>query len=126
MKIWKLVSGILSIVLSVLVFMQSGLAGLSNTLEDNGEIGGSAGVIVAILMLTVGILSIVVRKSKSKGGNIAIIILSGIATFMGFAGAGSYSDLKVWSGWCLILLVMAVIALITGRKAKEEPNKDLQ
>lgn len=119
MKIWKLVSGILSIVLSVLVFMQSGLAGIANTLEENGEVGGSAGLIVAILMLTTGIVSIAVRKSKKKGGNIAIIVLSGIAAGLGFAGAGSYSDLKVWSAWCLILLVMAVIALVTTKKDKD-------
>ena len=35
MRIWKLISGIISIVLSVSVVVQSGLAGLSNTLEEN-------------------------------------------------------------------------------------------
>lgn len=123
MKVWKLVSGILSIVLSVLVFSQSALAGLSNTLQENGEVGGSAGVIVAILLLVSGILSIVIRNSTGKGGNIALIIVSGIAAVMGFAGAGSYGDLKIWSAWCLILMVMAIVALITGRKKPEDANE---
>ena len=51
MKTWKLVSGILSIVLFVLVSFQSCAAGMVNTIEDNGEVGGSAGIIVAIMLL---------------------------------------------------------------------------
>lgn len=120
MKIWKLVSGILSIVFSALVLFQSGIAGLSNALEDNGEISGSAGLLVAILMLVIGIVSIVVRKSNSKGGNIALIILSGLAAITGFTLAGNYSDLQVWSGWCVIILIMALISLFKKGGSKNE------
>ena len=51
MKVWKLVSGILSMILFVLVAFQSCAAGVSNALEANGEVSGSAGIIVAIHML---------------------------------------------------------------------------
>lgn len=47
MKVWKLVSGILSIILFVFVSFQSCAAGVSNALEANGEASGSAGIIVA-------------------------------------------------------------------------------
>lgn len=73
MKVWKLVSGILSIILFVFVSFQSCAAGVSNALEANGEASGSAGIIVAILMLAGGIVSIATRKSLGKGGNIALI-----------------------------------------------------
>ena len=53
MKVWKLVSGILSIILFVLVMFQSCAAGVSNSLEENGEVGGSAGIIVAIMLLRI-------------------------------------------------------------------------
>ncbi len=86
MKIWKLVSGILSIVLFVFVSFQSCAAGLANSLEENGEISGSAGLIVAVLMLVGGIVSIV--------------------------------TMKIWSGWCLINMILAVVALIAGGKNK--------
>lgn len=43
MKTWKLVSGILSIIMFVFVTFQSCAAGISNSIEDNGEVGGSAG-----------------------------------------------------------------------------------
>jgi hypothetical protein len=109
MKTWKLVSGILSIILSVFIFFQSSIVGLSNTLSENGEVGGSAGVIVAILLLAGGITAIATRKG-GKGGAIAVFILYGIAAFFGFALAGSYSDLYIWSGWCLICAVLGLIS----------------
>ena len=58
MKTWKLVAGILSIILSVFVFFQSVLVGTANTMSANGEVGGSAGVFVSIFMLAGGIVSI--------------------------------------------------------------------
>lgn len=115
MKTWKLVSGILSIVLFFVVSFQSCAAGLSNVLLENGENGGSGGVILSILMLAGGIVSIVTRKG-SKGGNIALIVLFGIAALVGFAMAGSYADLNIWAAWCLINAVLAIIALIKGNK----------
>ena len=71
MKTWKLVSGILSIVLCLFVLLQSCAAGTVNALEESGEVSGSAGLIVSIMMLAGGIVSIVTRKG-TKGGNIAI------------------------------------------------------
>lgn len=116
MKTWKLVAGILSIILFVVVSFQSCAAGVVNALEENGGTSGSVGVIVAIFMLTGGIVSIASRKSVKKGGNIALIILFGLASLMGFAGYGNYSDLVVWSIWCLINAVLAIVALLTAKK----------
>ena len=76
MKTWKLVSGILSIVLFIVVAFQSCAAGLANALTENGESSGSAGIIVAIVMLAGGIVSIATRKSVGKGGNIAPALLA--------------------------------------------------
>lgn len=116
MKTWKLVSGILSIILFVLVTFQSCAAGLANTLEKNGEMSGSAGIVVAVFMLTGGIVSIATSTSANNAGNAALIILFGLAAMIGFACYGSYSDLAIWSGWCLLNAVMALAAAITGRK----------
>ena len=116
MKTWKLVSGILSIILSVFVTFQSGMAGLSNALADNNEVSGSAGLLVAILMLAGGIVSIAVRNKVGKGGNIALIVIFGLAAVMGLTNAGSYSDLIIWSIWCLICAVLALVAILKNRK----------
>lgn len=116
MKTWKLVSGILSIVLCMLVLFQSCAAGLGNALAENGEVGGSAGVIVAVMLLAAGIVAIATRKSTGKGGNIALIVLNGIGALCGFTMAGSYSDLKIWAAWCLICAALAVVAIVKGKK----------
>lgn len=54
MKTSKLVVGIISIVLCFLVGLQSCAAGLGNALENNGEIGGTAGLILALSLLCAG------------------------------------------------------------------------
>lgn len=115
MKVWKLVSGILSIVLFVFVTFQSCAAGVANTLSENGEVSGTAGVMVAILMLAGGIVSIATRKSEKKGGNVALIVLFGLAAVVRLMNYGSYSDLVIWSVWCIINAVLAVVAIIRSR-----------
>ncbi len=116
MKVWKLVSGIISMVLFGLVAFQSCAAGVSNALEQNGESSGSAGIIVAFLMLAGGIVSVATRKAVGKGGNIALIVLFGLAALIGFTNYGSYSDLKIWSGWCVINAVLAVVDIVKNKK----------
>lgn len=116
MKIWRLVAGILSIVLSLIVLLQSCAAGVFNALSENGEVSGSAGFLVSIAMIAGGIVSVVIRKSVSKGSSIALIVIFGLAALIGFANYGSYSDLAIWSGWCLINAALAVVALVFGKK----------
>ena len=133
MKTWKLVSGILSIlllslyyhaflILSIILFVvvsfQSCAVGIGNTLGETGEVGGSGGIVLSILMLAGGIVSIATRNAKGKGGNIALVILFGLATFFGFVMAGSYSDLKIWASWCLINAILAVVAIVKSKKTE--------
>lgn len=119
MKVWKLVSGILSIVLFVLVAFQSCAVGVSNTIMESEEVSGSAGIIVAILMLAGGIVSIATRNASGKGGNIALIVLFGLAALIGFTSYGSFSDLAIWSGWCVINAILAIVAIVTGKKSQQ-------
>ena len=118
MKTWKLVSGILSIILFLIVSVQSCAAGVVNAIEENGQSSGSAGIIVAIMLLSGGIVSIATRKSTGKGGNIALIVLFGIAALVGFTMAGNYSDLVIWAVWCLVNAALAVVALVKGKKTE--------
>ena len=116
MKTWKLVSGILSMILFVLVAVQSCAAGMVNALEDNGGTSGTMGIFVGILLLAGGIVSVATRKSQGKGGNIALVILFGLAALIGFAGYGNYGDLVIWAFWCLINAILAVVAMIKNKK----------
>lgn len=117
MRTWKLVSGILSIVLFVIVAFQSCAAGVYNSISENAEVSGSAGIILAFFMLASGIVSVCTRKG-GKGGNIAALILYGLAALIGFANAGSFSDLNIWAGWCAICAVLSLIGLFTKSKTE--------
>ena len=118
MKTWKLVSGILSIIMFILVSFQSCAAGIYNTMTENGETSGSAGIIVSIMLLAGGIVSIATRKG-GRGGNIALIVMFGIGALFGYVMAGSFTDLVIWATWCLICAILALVALVKGKKPEE-------
>jgi len=111
MKNAKLVTGIICMALTSFVLFQSCAAGMYNALGDTGEVSGSAGFILAILMLAGGIVQVVTRNSIGKGGSIAATVLFLLAALLGFTNAGSYTDLNIWSGWCLILGIMNIISI---------------
>lgn len=114
MKTTKLVIGIISIVLSLFVLFQSCVAGLGNTMSENGEVGGSGGMLVAIILLIAGIVAIATRKA-GKGG-----IVSGcfylVGGLIGISTAGSYSDLKIWGYLCVIFAIIFIVGDIMGGK----------
>ena len=118
MKIWKLVSGIISCILFAFVSFQSCAAGLANTMENSGEVSGFAGILVSMLMLAGGIVSICIRNTNTKGGNIALTILFGLAALIGFTMHGSFSDLARWAGWCLINMILAIVSIVKLKKER--------
>lgn len=109
MKTWKLVSGILSIVLFVIVASQSRIARFVNLFD--GQSSGSAGMLVSFMMLAGGIVSIATRTSIRKGGNVALAVLFGLGALVGYTMAGNYTDLNIWATWCLVNAILAVIAM---------------
>lgn len=124
MKTTKLVTGILCMVFTILVLFQSCAAGMSNVIGETGEISGSAGVLLAFLMLAGGIVEVATRKSSGKGGSIACIIVFLLAAVIGFSNAGSYKDLNIWAGWCLILGVLNIISIISRKKILSEKETE--
>lgn len=66
MKVTRLVIGIISFVMALIVTFQSCFAGLGNAMEDNGEVGGSAGVVLAVFAIVAGIIAIVTRKGEVR------------------------------------------------------------
>lgn len=120
MKTWKLVSGILSMVLSIVIIFQSCAVGV---LEAMGAAGSdsASGIIVAILLIAGGIVSVATRKG-GKGGNIAIICIYGVAAIIGFT-AKVYGDLIVWAVWCCVCVLMAVTALLKSKKVSSPKRR---
>ena len=122
MKVAKLVSGILSVVLALLVMFQSCAAGISNALEENGEIGGTGGLLVAICLIVAGIVGMATRNSEGKGASIVTAVFYGLGALMGYVTAESYADLNIWATVCLIFAVIYIIAAIKAKKPVKEPD----
>ena len=116
MKTLKLVIGILCMALAIFVVFQSCAAGVGNALADNGESGGTGGLLVAILMVTGGVVMLVTRKQTKKGGSVASMIIFLLAAVIGWISAGSYSDLNVWAWLCMITAVINLISLFLKPK----------
>ena len=114
MKTIRMVVGIISMVLFVLISLQSCAAGIGNTILDNGEIGGSAGILLAICMLVAGIISVAARKTK--GGTITALCFYVFGGLIEIANAGSYSDLKIWAGLALFFAALLLITLFMKPK----------
>ena len=111
MKISRLVIGIVSIVLFILVMFQSCAAGVVEALEEDEESTASgAGVIVAFLLLITGIVAICTRKSIA--GGFICGVLYALAGIIGLAGHGMYEDLIIWSVLCLIFAVVFIVESI--------------
>ena len=118
MKVWKIVSGILSIAISAFVVVQSLFAGAWNVLSGNGQSSGTAGLIVAIMLVVAGITSLATHGG-SRGGSIAMAILYGIGGVVGLVAAGDFADLRIWAGWCLLCMAVALVDLWRSETARQ-------
>lgn len=116
MRVWKLVSGILSLILFLVVMLQSCAAGVVDAVENEGGTGGAAGLFFGLLLLAAAIVSIATRNSMKKGCDVALIVLFGLAAVIGFAAHGVYSDLIVWSVWATINAVLAFVSISKKNK----------
>lgn len=97
MKTAKLIIGIISMVLSVFVLFQSCAAGVVNSLESNGAISGSAGMLVAACFVIAGIVGVATRNQVRKGGTLTAAGFYLAAALIGGTLAGNYSDLYIWA-----------------------------
>ena len=86
MKTAKLVIGIISIVLTMVVLFQSCAATVGDALANEGGSSGGVGMAVALLMLVAGIVAIAARNSR--GGSIFCVI--------GFALASGFGTDRTW------------------------------
>lgn len=129
MKVWKLVSGILSIIFSGWVMLGSGVAGFLNDLDGSKADSATAvvaGFFVSILMLAGGIVSIAVKNKIDERSNGALAVIFGIAALVGVTGGSESVALDFGIVWCLACAVNAVVCIFQNRKnkSKDIANKD--
>ncbi len=112
----KIVLGILSMVLFIIILFQSCAAGIGNILADNGEVSGGAGFIVAINLLISGIILVAARKSSKKAPMIICAVLLWLSYFIAKMLGGSYGDLRIWGFFSFALGVFCLCSVANTKK----------
>lgn len=129
MKIWKLISGILSICLSLINLLQSCTISCLSSMaqEQDYAVSGFVGFIVAIMIMGGGIHSIATMNKKGllqKDANLEIIEIFGIAMVLAFFASNNYPDLKFYGGWCLICALVAGGNILYKNFILSEPDQE--
>lgn len=114
----RLIVGIVSIVVSVMVLMQScAVAGLGAFVSEEAMTDGMGGMLIAFLMLIAGIVDVATRKTLGKAGFVVSIVAYVLAALVGFVFCSTYSDLAVYAGICLAFAVVDIAVLVKRRKS---------
>ena len=121
----KLIVGIISIVLFMVIAFQSCAVSIGTALTGAESTSGGAGVMVALLMLISGIVGICTRNSKA--GGITTAVFYAIAGMCGMGNAEDFPDLEVWACLCLIFAAIYFFgSLRMGcKKMKKRINKQI-
>lgn len=117
----KLIIGIISMVLFVLIAFQSCAVGIGNVILENDSSSGAAGFICAFLILVGGIVCVATRNSKGKGGSIACIIIYWLASLLTIGNIGDFADLSIWASVALIFGLINLCSIIASN-IKEKQN----
>lgn len=92
----KLIIGIISIVLFLLITLQSCAAGIGSTLT-NGDIGvSSQGFCCALFMLIAGIITVITRNSSNMSSSIVALIFYFLGAILTIGTGEQYPDLPIW------------------------------
>ena len=99
----RLIVGIIFIVLSAMVLFQSCAAGMVNALEGGNGSDGLIGTFTGLLMIIIGIISIVTRKTGNPKIPMALALILLIYGFLiGYVYNGIFKDLKYY-GWLMVI-----------------------
>lgn len=112
-KLWPIPVGIISMFLSLPLFVVAPLLGLSNTAEKNGEFSGTIALIIGIMLLSAGIVVICLRERAEKTAATTLYVFAMIAGLFGiFTG---YPQFSVWVFPSIACFVVCAISTWRNR-----------
>ena len=112
----RLVIGILSILLFVIISFQSCAAGLGNALQDNNETSGTAGGLLAFMLLVAGIVAVCTRNVRAKFGIVSPTIFYWLGALFTVGQGTYYKDLPIWGGLSFLFGIVFILAAIKTKK----------
>ena len=111
----KIATGIISLVLMLIIAVQSMLVGVGGSMTHNTGYsqGGSVGLLVAFLFLIAGAFAF--------GKPVVSMVVFVVSALLGFAVAAStgYSDMNVWAVVALLLGGLSLFAWRGDRRRKD-------
>ena len=114
----RLTIGIISMVLFIFIAFQSCAAGLSNALEENNALSGSAGLFTAIMFLVAGIVGVCTRNARGIVGPIITAVLYFIGAAFTIGTGDTYGDLPIWGALSAIFGLMLVFCAVKTKLGK--------
>ena len=125
MRTAKLILGILSLVLFIVIMLQSCAVGVVNSIDDNtSDLSGGGGTLLAFIMLIAGIIGVVARDSRT--GSLVAGIFYLVGALIGFVSLGTYGDLVIWSVVSLAFGMVFVISALRMEKARPRAQRNVQ
>lgn len=112
----RLIIGIISLVLFVLVAFQSCAAGIGNVLFSNGEMSGTFGFLVALNLLFTGIIAVVAHNSTSRVPWLIAAVLLWFNYFIAKMFRGSFTDLVIWG---FVSFVIGTFYMFSAARSKK-------
>ncbi len=109
----RIASGIISLILGLLVFLQSCTVSIGGSVigEESAAQGGSVGILVAILFVIGGAFAFALPKVA-----MVVMVLAGI--FGIAAGATTtYADIRIWG---FIAIALAIMNYFGSRKPRDK------
>lgn len=114
MRTAKLIIGILSCVLVLIVMLQSCGASFVTAVDKTDDTSGAVGILFGVLLLAAGITAIAGRDSV--GATIAAGALYAIGGIIGITQNGVYGDLQIWAGLSLIFALVFFLSVAQMNK----------
>lgn len=120
MKTTKLVIGIISIVLTFVILMQSCAAGVGDAILNKGGTSAISGFFTAVVLLVSGIVAIAARDSR--GATLFCSLMYALAGLVGLSSSGVYGDLKVWGGLSVVFAVVFFVHFLQMKRRRNQPS----
>lgn len=113
----RLAIGVISILLFFLVSFQSCVAGLNNSILNNGSTSGSNGFAFSVFILIAGIVGICTRNSKGKLGAEITSSLYCVASIITSGTGDTFGDLPIWG---IFSFCFGLVFFISALKTKKD------
>ena len=105
------ITGVMSIVIAILCLNQSTLVSRLSAIAQSSDLGGIAGIVMAVLLIFTGVLAICIREIDSEWGSLICMAICLVASYIGAALNTAYKDILAWS---LFIMIFSFIYLGIG------------